>query len=333
LVAFGAAAAVYAGFAIYLYQPYFKHFTSLEYLVVLNSPMAALGCFLLSRRWVGTFWGSLFAGAVYGFGPLVLGFAKFHPTAGLLAAGMPWFFCPAAFCNRTKWRWMSLPLLALPFLGVLLFFQATVGCRLFAVSTQAKLHSADLAGLLAPLVAVTAKRSSTLLGFYHTPIAALVVGISMLLAARRFAIIIIFVIGTVLAACDSFLNISPVVWLTVPVLCCSVLIGMGTQGLASAGLADRKWVLLSTAVTGALAITTLLLATKYFQTFLGWCSGYAELFAEAGKMFLLGTIATGIIFFMARAKLRLTRLRLVILCSAMALDIFWGARFIVDRLL
>jgi hypothetical protein len=294
--------------------------------------LGALGCFLLSRRWVGTFWGSLFAGAVYGFGPFVLGFAKFHPAGGLLAAGMPWFFCPAAFWNKIKWRWVSVPLLALPFLAILLFFQVTIGYRLFAVSTQARLHLGDLAGLLAPLVSVAAKHSSTYLGFYHIPVAALVMGISMLLAARRFAIIIIFVTGTTLAASNPFLNISPIAWLTFPVICCSVVVGIGTQGLASAGFADRKWVLFSTAVTGLFAIITLLLATRYSQTFLGWGSEYAKLSADAGKMFILGTIATGIIFFMARAKLRLTWLRLAILCSAMALDIFCGARFIVDKM-
>jgi hypothetical protein len=331
LVGFGTAAAVYAGFAIYLYQPYFKRFASLEYFFVLNSFLAAVGCFLLSRRWVGTFWGSLFAGAVYGFGPFVLGFAKFHPTAGLLAAGMPWFFCPAVFWSKTKRRWVSLLLLALPFLAVLVFFQTTIRFRLFSVPTQARLHPSDLSGLVAPLVTLVAKRDLTLIGFYHVPIAALVMGISMSLAARRFAMIIIFAIGATLAACDSFLDISPIAWLTFPVLCCSVLVGIGTQGLCSAGFSDRKWVLLSAIITGSLAIVTLLLATEYFQTFLGCLSEYAKLFTEAGKMFLLGTIAAGIIFFMARARLRLTWLRLAILCSAMAVDIFFGARFIVDK--
>ena len=86
---FTAAAVIYAGLAFYLYQLYFRHFNKLQYLVVVNACFAAMGSFVLSRRWVASFWGSFFAGAIYGFGPFLLGLAKFHPTAGLLAAGIP----------------------------------------------------------------------------------------------------------------------------------------------------------------------------------------------------------------------------------------------------
>ena len=50
-------------------------------------------------------------------------------------------------------------------------------------------------------------------------------------------------------------------------------------------------------------------------------------------MYIFGAIAVAIIFFMARAKLRIAALRWIILCSAMAVDIFLGARFIVDKIL
>ena len=50
-------------------------------------------------------------------------------------------------------------------------------------------------------------------------------------------------------------------------------------------------------------------------------------------MYILGTIAVAIIFFMARAKVRAAALRWVLLCLAVAVDIFLGARFIVDRIL
>jgi arginine exporter protein ArgO len=116
-------------------------------------------------------------------------------------------------------------------------------------------------------------------------------------------------------------------------LCCSVLVGAGMQGLASAGFADKRWVLAAAAIMCTLAIVTLLLATKYFQTFLGMGAGYAKLFTEAGKMYVLGAIVAAIIFFMIRAKLRMRQLRQVALCAAMAVDIFLGARFIVDKIL
>ncbi|NQT02793.1 MAG: hypothetical protein HQ580_12265 [Planctomycetes bacterium] len=330
-IKFLAAGIIYAVFAGHLYWPYFKSFDRWQYLLVVNVCLASLGCYVLSRRWVAGFIESFFAGAVYGFGPFMLGLAKFHPTAGLLAASIPWLFCPAAFGFKEKWRWLRIPLVALPFLAIVVFFQVSAHYRLFVVSTQARLHMSDLTGLLAPLIA--AKQNITLIGFYHIPTAALVMGISMLLAARRLSVIVIIVVGTTLAFCGSFFEVSPVIWLAVPVLCCSVLIGAGMQGLASAGYADRGWVLATAAMMAALAIVTLLLATKYFQTFLGLGAGYARLFTEAGKMYVLGAIVAAIIFFMIRAKLRMRLLRQLVLCAAMAVDIFIGARYIVDRIL
>src|SRR4030042_501778 len=94
---FAAATIIYTGFAIYLYQPPFGHFDRLDYLLPVNFCLAASGCYVLSRRWVAGFAGSFFAGALYGFGPFTLGLARFHPTAGLLAAAIPWLFWPAVF--------------------------------------------------------------------------------------------------------------------------------------------------------------------------------------------------------------------------------------------
>ena len=328
---FAAAAMMYAAFAGYLYHPYLKNFDRWQYLLIVNAPLASLGCYVLSRRWVAGFGESFFAGAIYGFGPFALGLVKFHPTAGLLVAAIPWLFCPAAFGPKTRWRWLRIPLAVFPFLAIVVFFQVSVHYRLFPVSTQARLHLADLFGLLAPLV--KAKQNTTLIGFYHIPVAALIVGFSMLLVARRFGVIVIFAVGTTLAFCGSFFEVSPIIWFTIPILCCSVLIGEGMQGLACAGFADRGWVLAAVAIMCALAIVTLLLATKYFQTFLGLGAEYARLFTEAGKMYVLGAIVAAIIFFMIRAKLRMRQLRQVILYAATAVDIFLGARFIVDKIL
>jgi hypothetical protein len=289
---------------------------------------------VLSRRWVAGFSESFFAGAIYGFGPFLLGLAKYHSSAGFLVAVIPWLFCPAAFGFKEKRQWLRIPLVVLPFLAIVVFFQASTHYRLFAISTQARLHPADLTGLFAPLI--TAKQKLNLIGFYHIPIAALVIGFCMLLAAKRYSVIIIIIAGVVLSFCDAFnsyVEVSPIMWLTIPVLCCSVLIAEGMQGLASAGFADRVWILITAVVMAALAILTLLLATKYFQTFLGLGSGYAKLFTEAGKMYVLGAIVAAIIFFMIRAKLRMQLLRRLVLCVAMAVDIFIGARYIVDRIL
>jgi hypothetical protein len=189
---------------------------------------------------------------------------------------------------------------------------------------------ADLAGLFAPLVIIN--RSVTVIGFYHVPIAPMIIGFFMLLVARRFGVLVIFGIGTVLALSGCLFNISPIIWLAIPVLCCSVLVGAGMQAFVSAGFADRKWVLATSVTMGALAIVTLLLATEYFQIFARLGTGYAKPFAETAKMYILGATAATIIFFIIRARLRIHWLRWVLLCSAMAIDIFFGARFIVDRI-
>jgi hypothetical protein len=328
---FAVVAAIYAGFAVYLYQPYFNRFDALQYLVVVNSCLAACGCYVLSRRWVESFAGSLFAGAIYGFGPFSIGMAKFHPAAGLLVAIIPLLFWPAVFVNKTKWRRLSIPLSALVFLVIVLFFQISAQLRFFAVPVQTKLHLCDLAALPAPLVAV--QRGLTAVGFYHVPIATLIIGTSMLLAGRRYGVMIIFLAATTLAFCDSVFSVSPIIWLAIPVLCCSVLAGAGMQGLIGASFADRRWLLTTAVIMVVISIGMLLLATKYFQTFASLADTEAKLLLEAGKMYILGTIAVAVIFFMARAKLRTRWLRVVLLCSAVAVDMFFGARFIVDKIL
>ncbi|MFC1636166.1 hypothetical protein ACFL5Z_15145 [Planctomycetota bacterium] len=327
------AAVVYLVFAAYLYRPYYKGFSAPQRqdLFIISTCLASLGCYVLSRRWVAGFVESFFAGALYGFGLFSLGLAKFHPTTGLLIATIPWLFCPAAFGPKGKWRWLRVPFALLPFVAVLLFFQLAAHFRLYPIPIRLKLQAVDLVGLMAPLVA--AKRRMTLIGFYHIPIAALVMGFVMLLKARRLSIMIILAVGMILAFCGSFLDISPIIWLAFSMLCGSIIIGAGMQGLGCAGYADRKWILTSTIVMGTLAIFSLLLATKYFQILFGLAAGYARLFVESGKMYILGAVTMGILFFIVRAQLRLRPLRQFLLGSTIAMDIFFHGAFVIDRIL
>ncbi|MHC4120480.1 MAG: hypothetical protein ACYSWO_23545 [Planctomycetota bacterium] len=352
LVRFLAAALMYSAFAVYLYQPHFKSFDRWQHLLVVNASLASLGCYLLSRRWVAGFVESFFAGAIYGFGPFTLGLAKFHPTAGLLVAAIPWLFSPAVFGPAGKWRWLRIPLAGLPLLAIFFFFEISARFGLYPIPIRLKLHLADLTGSLTPLIA--ARRQKTLIGFYHIPIAPLIMGISMFLAPlkllrsggiaqrvrstaglvnRRLGMVIIVCCATALAFCDSYLDISPIVFFAITTLFCSILAGAGMQGLVSAGPADRKWVLLAAIVMGILAIAALLLATRYFQSFLGIADGYAILLTQAGKMYLLGAIAPAILYFMARGNLRLHPIRLILLCSPIAIDFFLGATNVVDKTL
>jgi len=330
---FIASSVIYLIFAIYLVYPYLQHFNKWQYLWPLNFCIASIGCYILSRRWVAGFAGSFFAGMIYGFGPYMLGLAKFHPITGLLAAAVPWLFFPAAFALSDKFKLFSIPLATLPFMGIILFFRITNSLSLFPASTQAKLYLNELYSLFAPLVA--AKRGTTLIGFYHVPIAALVMGIAMLVSARRYSIILIITASVTLVFCNSFnyrLSISPLLWLSITTLCLSIIIGVGIHGLLSIGFGDRKWILANSILLAGFAILTLLLATKYFQIFLSLGDGYARLFVEAAKMYLLGSIVLMIFFFMNRGKLKLSLLREFLLGTAIALDVLISAGFIFDRL-
>jgi hypothetical protein len=336
-VKFAAACAMYLLFAIYLYKPYFRHLHDLRNVVVANLALAALGCYLITRRWVWSFTGSFFAGALYGFGPYTLGLIRYHPAAGILVAAVPWLFTPAVFGFKRRRTWLRIPLALLPFLVIVLLFQVACKWRLFAVPNQICLGVDDLLGLFAPLVAIgcvrTGDASGMLIGFYHVPLAALVVGLSMLLAARRIGIITLALVALALSTCRAFLEVSPVIWLSIAVLCGSALVGAGVQGLLLAGRSDRGLLIFTTIIMALLAIVTLSLATKYFQTFLGLAWGPAKLFTQAGQMFTLGTAAVGLIFVTARLQLRAVPIRLIVLCTALGLDVFLGARFIIDAIL
>jgi hypothetical protein len=325
---FTLAAGIYIASAIYLYSPYFSKFGCLDFLLIANVWLGASGCYLLSRRWTSCLSGSLIAGAIYGAGPFLLGLANFHPTGGLLAAAVPWLFCPAAFIPRIKGKWLCWPLSMLPFLAIFLFFQIATRLHLFAIPLNIKLHLIDLVSVSFPLIG--AKRGMIPFGFYHIPIAALITGLYMLVKARRFGVMIILCTGTLLGFCSSFYNISPIIWLSIPSLCFSIIIGVGVQALISASYTDRKWILTVTVILMILAIISLLMATKYFQTFLSAGSEYGRLFVRSARMYILGIITVGIIFFSTRAKLRILWLRITILSLSLGTDIFLGATFITD---
>jgi len=326
------AAIIYTAFAVYLYQPYFEGFRKVHYLFIVSIAAASAGSFLLSRRWVASFLGSFFAGAVYGFGPFMLGLANpdFHPAASVLAASIPWFFLFAAFGPKGKLRFLRIPLALLPFLAVILFFQAASFYRLFPAPLQTKVETLDLIGLLSPLVA--ARSSLTLLGFYHIPLLVIFIGFTMMIKARRMGTLLIIIAGIVGGFCNAFFGVSPVLWLTVSFVCLAVIAGAGFDGLVLAGKADRKWILAACFLMLLAAVAALLLATKYFQTFAGLGSGYARLFLQSAKLYLLGFLAAGAIYIFARSELRLTALRCILLTCVLAPDIFLSAQYIIDRL-
>jgi hypothetical protein len=261
----------------------------------------------------------------------MLWLGRFHPTTVLLAASIPWLFCPAAFGPAGKWRWARIPLAALPFATIILFFLASSQVRFFAMPLQSQVHAGDMLSLMTPLVA--AKKGLTCFGFYHVAAAPLIIGFAMLFNARRAGVIAAFGAGLILALCPPMLNVSPVFWLAIPVACSSVIIGVGLQGLVSSGFKDRVWVISTGVLCAGLAITSLLLAASCFQIFAGLGDGYARLLVTEAWMYVLAVIACAAIFFLDRTKLRLHWLREVIIFTALAVDICLSSRYMVDVIL
>jgi hypothetical protein len=331
-----AAMLIYMALAVYLYQPYFRNFNAVQYIIPLNSVIAATGCFVLSRRWVGVFAASLFAGAVYGFCPFVLAFAAYHPVAGLPAAMLPWLFCPAAFVQK----WIStqdfkddkvtrpflklavaVMLSLLPFAVVALFFWLCAKLwfgPFFPLPGNIKLQFSNLAGLAAPLVL---KPHTFMFSLYHVPLAVAIMGLFMYLAVHRVAVLIIVGAAVILAVTEPVFYVSPIVWVSVPVLFCSILAGLGAQGIAWSSNADRKWILACVFSSGVLVIAGF------------GIGGFGKSFhagLQTAIMHGVAAIMMGSIFFMARAGVRWHLLRWILLGAGIGIDVILGATYIVD---
>jgi len=318
----------YAVLGWYLYRPYLKDFEPVQYFVVLNSVIGAVGCFVLSRRWVGAIAGSVLAGAVYGYSPFALGFAAYHPLAGVVLAAVPWLFCPAAFLPRRLGVNKTLRITAvtaglslLPFIVMAVLFwllaQHSMG-PFFPLPKNEKLHLANLAGLVA---LGRLKPENFIFSLYHVPLAAGVMGLFMYFSARRIGVSIIVLVAFCLAFSDSVFQVSPIVWALIPMLCLSILAGLGMEGLTWCGRADRRWVLVCVFLMAALAIITYLLGLKL-----------AGQYHQAAKMHATAAVLMGVMFFMAKAQLRWHLFRWVLLYMGAGVDILLGARHIVDKI-
>ena len=328
IVHFLTAIAIYTAFAGYLYQPYFRTLTPIQYLPIAAIILASTGCFVISTRWVLYFAPSLIAGAVYGFGPLFLSLLRYHPTVSLLAATIPWLFIPSVFGPKAKLQWLRIPLALLPFAAIILFFHLTAKMGLFAIPINIRLHIKDLPSLILPLVMI--KRRLIVIGIYHIPIAALIIGFSMMIKAKRFAVLLILIAAVILSCVKPFLSVSPIIWSTIALLCCAVLSAEGFQGLICAGNADKKWILTSSIVLMSLCLITIIFIARCQNIFAGQGLQYARIFTYTAKIYILGAIAIAILFLIAHLNRRLHWLRWLLLIAPAAIDIFIGAKFIFD---
>jgi hypothetical protein len=334
-VSFLSASLLYVVFAVYLFWPHLKKNGYEGYIFTFSAAAASVGCLLLSRRWVANFLGSFFAGALYGFGPFMLGLAKFHPSASLLAAAVPWLFLPTAFAPAGKKRFfkVAIPVLSgLPYLAIIIFFQLASHYRLFAVPIEASIQPADLTGFIWPLAAAESGGGGNPIGLYHIANAILFIGLVMMIKARRYKVMAILAAGAILAFCPPVWQVSPVMWFSIPSVVIAILAGAGFDGLVLTGYSDRRWVLAAIFLSGLFSMTAFLFAAGYFQAAV-ISAEFKTLFAFSARFHLLAALVLLVIYFLLRSQIRLTLVRRLLISAALAIDIFFAARYIVDSVM
>jgi hypothetical protein len=327
------ASLVYIIFAAYLFWPHLKKSGREDYIFIFSASAASVGSLLLSRRWIGGFIGSFFAGALYGFGPFMLGLSRFHPSASLLVAVIPWSLLPAAYVPAGKRRpaKIAIPFLSLlPFAAIIIFFLLASYYRLFAVPIEAAMRPADLTSFIWPLAA--AEQGANPVGLYHCANSILFVGLFMMLKARRFGITAILASAVVASFCPPFLNVSPVMWFSIPACFIAILAGAGFDGLVLTGFPDRKWVIAAAFLSALFSLTAFVFASGYFQIAAA-PADLKTLFAFSARLHLLTVLVLLVIYFMLKSQIRLLPVRRLLISAVLLLDIFFAARYIVDSVM
>jgi hypothetical protein len=320
----------YLASGVYLYHGRVDHSNINHCFIVLNSIVAAVGCYLLSRRWVNSFAGSVLAGLVYGFSPYAFGLACYHPGAGVPFAMAGWLFCPAAFLDkwttlgqRGFWKVFVTALISmLPFVVTALYYYLLALPQIgpfFPLPKNMKLELINFAGLTTPLAMEPHK---FIISLFHIPGILCLFGIFMYYSSGRMWAAILAVVSICLGFCNAFFQIPPIVWGFAAMLFLSILTALGIGGMASAGTADVKWILACVMAAAGMAVVMLLANFRFHNNY----------FIQAALMYGIATVLTGSIFFIAKGRLRWHILRLIFLYTAAAIDIFITAEIIIGRI-
>jgi hypothetical protein len=316
---------LFLALSFFLFWPLPTRSTPWALLVPANSFLGALGCFVISRRWLASFWASAIAGLVYGFGPFLLSFRMYHPLAGFGIAVIPWLFCPAALWHRYAKPSVSiflgrLPMLLLPFLLIVLFYwlpaQPWVGPCSLMPSTQ-QLRFEDLCSLLE---FPPKSNSQILIGLYANAVVLALMGLFVYSFLLRVLVLLPLLLAFILAFSQPILGVPPIVWMAIPMLFVSVLAGLGAQAMAVAGPADRKWILVCS------------LSAALFTAI-----GLVFIFSRPdGKAFRLPTLmygitllSTGILYLLCTRQIRLPLLRWLVIGTAFGANLFFSSRLIL----
>lgn len=326
---FGAAAGVFfTAASVIFFRPASVAGKHWQMLVPAASIIGGWGCFVLSRRWLNSFWASAVAGIAYGFSPFLLSFRIYHPLAGLGVAALPWLFCPAALWNRytqpsIKVHLRRLPLLLLPFVWLLLFYwlpaQPWVGPYSLMPSAQ-QLRLADLGAILEFPSAATGQ---ILVGFYANALILAVMGLFVYSFLLRVMVLAAPLAGLVLAFCGPILDVPPIVWAALPMLFLSVLAGLGAQAMVLAGPGDRKWIFACLCLAAFLAAAGIVLAFSRPDGQHYWMPA---------AMYGLSFVTVGVICFLCTKQLRLTFLRWLLVGTALGINLSWTGQTIIASL-
>lgn len=264
---FAAAAVGYAVFAFVLLRPHWFSLLGYKCLYAFWPIAAACGMYTLSRRWISSWIASLFAGAVYGFGPYGLSFLKLHPATGVVFAAIPWLFMPAVWWHQgaspTVGRWLVRGLFCLLPLAFEIVIVWLLALPIFSIplsAGNAPMQLNDLLGLLNPFAF---SDKPLIFGIYPVCLSLTLFGAIIYLLSQRIALLILPMLGLILSFFDPIARVSPYFWLTFPILFLSVVCGIGIQGLMVAGKPDRRWVGM---ILAALLALTGWFGWQYLQT-------------------------------------------------------------------
>ena len=294
----------------------------------INTIFSATGVYLLSRRWINDWTPSLFAGAVYGFGPFALSFEMFHPLAGFSFAMVPWLLLPAVYWHKGKTpdtlRFsVRAALSLLPFVAIILLFWLTAQQWMgpvFLMPKELCLTPKDFVDLIFPL-----HRSGGIVpfGLYHGSLIFALMGVFIYVKLQRIGLLIPIAAGLVLAFWEPLFQVTPIVWAVFPILFLSLLCGLGFQALLSAGKSDSKWIVICAAAASVLAAFSAGIMVTPFA---------GRVFQLTAMLYGLAAAALWILLALVRLNLRWHWLKWAILTAAMTIDLLFSARYLLDKL-
>ena len=322
-----AAVILYGCFSIYLYLPSAR-VNHAQIFYAFNAMAAAWGAYFLSKRWINNWTPSLLAGTAYGLGPFALSFGVFHPLAGLSIVMIPWLLLPSVYFRRGKSpdaiRFCIRGLLALlPFAGIIFLFWTSSqqwSGPFFLMPRDIGMTVKDFTNLILPL---HNSGGSVVFGLPHCSFIFALMGVFVYLKLQRIALLLPVAAGLILSVWEPVFQVSPIVWAAFPILFLSVLCGLGFQALLYAGKADTKWILTCAAAASILA---------------AFCTGI-DMSIFAGRVFELAAVlyaftaaALWILLVLVRLNLRWPWFKWAILTAAITIDLFYSARWLVDKL-